>query len=198
MEIVIHRVNKVKNLSRIPNNYGCEIDIRSFGSNLILNHDPYKSGDLLSDFLDSYNHGLLVLNIKETGIENDVISLVKKRKIKRYFLLDVEFPYIYKNTILGEKSIAIRYSELEPIQMALNYENKVDWVWIDTNTILPINNEIVSKLKNFKTCLVSPECWNRPDDIISYRKKMLELDFTPNAVMTDLNYAESWEKIILK
>ena len=64
-EIVIHRVNKIKDLLEIPNNYGCEIDIRSFGDKLILNHEPYQDGELLSNYLDSYNHGLLVLNIRE-------------------------------------------------------------------------------------------------------------------------------------
>ena len=117
-EIVIHRVNKIKDLLEIPNNYGCEIDIRSFGDKLILNHEPYQDGELLSNYLDSYNHGLLVLNIKESGIENDVLDLVKSKGIKKYFLLDVEFPYIYKYSRLGERAIAIRYSEDEPIDLA--------------------------------------------------------------------------------
>ena len=40
MEIIIHRVNKIKKLKKIPTTYGVEIDIRSFKSKLILSHDP--------------------------------------------------------------------------------------------------------------------------------------------------------------
>ena len=40
--------------------------------------------------------GTLILNIKESGIEQNVLKLVKRYKIKSYFLLDVEFPYIFK------------------------------------------------------------------------------------------------------
>ena len=95
-------------------NYGTEIDIRSLGSNLILNHDPYASGELLTDYLDEYKHGTLILNIKESGIEDTVLSLVKERPyIKSFFLLDIEFPFIYNASKLGEKKMAIRYSEFE-------------------------------------------------------------------------------------
>ena len=36
MEIIIHRVNKIKKLKKIPTTYGVEIDIRSLKSKLIL------------------------------------------------------------------------------------------------------------------------------------------------------------------
>ena len=38
MEFIIHRINKIKDLKLIPNEFGTEIDIRSNGSSLILNH----------------------------------------------------------------------------------------------------------------------------------------------------------------
>ena len=65
MEIVIHRINKIKELKNIPLKYGCEIDIRTNGNKLILNHEPFMGGDSFNDYLDEYKHGLLVLNIKE-------------------------------------------------------------------------------------------------------------------------------------
>ena len=43
MEIIIHRVNKIKFLKSIPKNFGVEIDVRSFNSELILNHEPKKT-----------------------------------------------------------------------------------------------------------------------------------------------------------
>ena len=109
IEIIIHRINKITELKMIPARYGCEIDIRANGSKLVLNHEPYLKGDLLSDYLDAYNNGTLVLNIKESGIENDVLKMVRNYKINSYFLLDVEFPYLYNQTRKGERSIAIRF-----------------------------------------------------------------------------------------
>ena len=40
MEIIIHRINSLKELIKLPTDYGAEIDIRSQGSRLILNHEP--------------------------------------------------------------------------------------------------------------------------------------------------------------
>ena len=54
MEFIIHRVNLIKNLKKIPKKYGCEIDIRTEGSKLILNHDPFSKGDNLIDYLVSH------------------------------------------------------------------------------------------------------------------------------------------------
>ena len=193
IEIIIHRINKITELKMIPARYGCEIDIRANGSKLVLNHEPYLKGDLLSDYLDAYNNGTLVLNIKESGIENDVLKMVRNYKINSYFLLDVEFPYLYNQTRKGERSIAIRFSEDEPIELVSNYLDKVDWVWIDTNTTLPLGKENISILSEFKTCLVCPERWNRPEDILVYKRKMKDLGFKLNAVMTNFKYSKLWD-----
>ncbi len=196
MEIVLHRINTVAALANIPSKYGCEIDIRTKGSELILHHEPYQNGDLLSDYLDNYQHGLLILNTKEAGIENDILTAVRKRGNINHFLLDVEFPYLYKAARLGEKSIAIRYSEDEPIELVKKYTDKVNWVWIDTISQLPLNDAIVNELNGFNTCLVCPERWGRPQDILSYRSLMKALDFCPTAVMTNIKYVPLWEKEI--
>lgn len=96
MEFIIHRVNTIKELKQIPKEYGCEIDIRTNGNKLILSHDSFTKGDDFIDYLDVYKNGTLVLNIKETGIEDIVLKEIRLRNIKSYFLLDVEFPYIYR------------------------------------------------------------------------------------------------------
>jgi hypothetical protein len=197
MEIVIHRVNRIQQLVTIPRNLGCEIDIRSNGNELILNHEPMQNGDLLTEYLDLYQHGLLVLNIKEAGIEDLVLAEVRKRNIQNYFLLDVEFPYLYQAADRGEKSIAIRFSEVESIETVKNFQGKLDWVWIDTNTILPINTSILTTLGQFKSCLVCPERWGRPDDIVPYCNQMKKNSFKPTAVMTTLQYAELWQEQLL-
>jgi len=193
MKIVIHRINTIAALRSIPKQYGCEIDIRANGSQLILNHDPFQSGDRLIDYLDEYRHGLLVLNIKEAGIEKMVLNEVRKRKITDYFLLDIEFPYLYKASREGERAIAVRYSEDEPIELIKKYKDKVDWVWIDTNTKLPLDTKTISNLVGIKTCLVCPERWGRQQDIIPYREWMQKHGFLPDAVMTSFGCAKKWE-----
>ena len=196
MKIVAHRINLINQLLEVPKKYGCEIDIRSQASKLILNHEPYVSGDSLVDYLDNYEHGLLVLNIKEAGIENDVLHLVRERNISSFFLLDVEFPYLYKASRSGERAIAVRFSEEEPIELVYNYNKLVDWVWVDTNTKLPIDANNIQVLSSVQTCLVCPERWGRSNEIIPYRQSMKLLGFNPNAVMTNLKYTHLWEQDI--
>lgn len=192
MEIVVHRVNTIKQLKTIPAEYGCEVDIRAKGSSLILNHEPFEDGEALDEYLSEYNHGLLILNIKEAGIENKVLELVQKKGISRYFLLDVEFPYIYRAARSGIRSIAMRYSEDECIETVVKYSGMVEWVWIDTNTRLPIDKRVKKQLEGFKTCLVCPELWGRPHDIPDYKEKIERLGLDLNAVMTSPEHIHSW------
>jgi hypothetical protein len=196
MQIVAHRINTIENLRRLPSHFGVELDLRAMGSQVILNHDPFKGGDRLVDFLGEYRHGLMVLNIKEAGIENEVLRLVRECGIVDFFLLDIEFPYLYCATRNGERAIAMRYSEDESIETVLNYQGRVDWVWIDTISQLPLNPGIIKQLAGFKTCLVCPERWGRPGDIIKYRREMLNLGFKPDAVMTNLGFWDQWCSLV--
>lgn len=192
MEFIIHKINTIQGLNQIPKEYGCEIDIRTDGSRLILNHDPFTSGDLLTDYLDEYNNGTLVLNIKESGIEDIILEEVKKRGIKSYFLLDVEFPYLFSATKKGERNIAVRFSEKEPIENIVQFKDQLDWVWIDTITQLPINESNHNFLKNFKTCLVCPSRWGRENEIEKIKNNIFLKKMKLDNVMTDLKYLKKW------
>ena len=192
MEIVIHRVNQRARLRDIPREFGAEIDLRADGSRLVLHHDPFQGGENFDRWLEEYEHGLLVLNIKEAGIETEVIRQVEARGITRFFLLDVEFPYIYRACRDGESRVAMRYSEDESIETVLRYRGKADWVWIDTNTHLPLTPETVKQLHGFKSCLVCPERWNRAQDIPLVRSELSALGYVPNAVMTSLDQVAAW------
>lgn len=195
MIIVAHRINTIAALKTLAPEYGVEIDVRAQDKNLILNHEPFEGGESLSDYLSECDHSrLIVFNIKEAGIEGKVHELASAFKIKNYFLLDVEFPYIYRAARQGEKRIAMRYSEDESIETVLNYKNMVDWVWIDTNTKLPLDAKSVQNLAGFKTCLVCPERWGRPRDIGAYRDEIKRLGLKLDAVMTAVKYAAEWEK----
>ena len=193
MEIIIHRINTVKKLNSIPSKYGTEIDVRTYKNKLILAHDPFKRGDMLEEYLKHYNHGTLVVNIKEAGIEYLVVKQLKKFKIKNFFLLDVEFPFIYKSSRKGFKNTSIRFSEEESINTVKKYINRIDWVWIDTFSKLPVNKGNIKILNKFKKCLVSPDRWNRSHDIKKYIKTMRQKNFFIDCVMTSEKMVKVWE-----
>ena len=190
MKQLLYSIGELKNIEQ---QYGAEIDIRAYGSKLILNHEPFQDGEKLKNYLDEYRHGTLVLNIKEDGIEDEVLHLVRQRpQIKSYFLLDVEFPYLYRASRQDERNIAIRFSEDECIETVKKYVGKVNWVWIDTNTRLPITSENKEILDQFKKCLVCPERWGRPEDINLFLNQMHEIGFFTDAVMTSIKYINHW------
>ena len=123
----------------------------------------------------------------------------KKYKIRNYFLLDTEFPRIYKDSVSGFSDFAVRFSEAEPIEQTerlVKLFNFKGWIWIDTITTLPLNKNIVNIIKklNLRTCLVSPDRWGRPQDIQNYRKKMKDLGFELDAVMCASENIPDWEK----
>ena len=197
MKIILHRVNTIEGVRGLDPKYGVEIDIRAKGDRLILNHEPHQDGDDFEEYLKVCGDRFVVFNIKEAGIEDEVVSLAAKYGVKDFFLLDVEFPYIYRATRKdGFKKIAVRFSEAEPIEMSLAQEGLLDWVWVDTNTQLPLDKEVYDRLKKagFKLCLVCPERWGRPEDISNYKNKMSEAGFEIDAVMTAKKYVDEWTK----
>jgi len=194
MEFIIHRVNKIKDLKLLPKKFGVEIDIRTVGSKLILNHEPFNKGDFLENYLENYEHKTLVLNLKEAGIEKEVLKLVKIHLIKSFFLLDVEMPYMYSATKKGQKNIAVRFSEYESLDLTKYFQGKLNWVWIDTVTKLPINLNNAKILSKFKSCIVCPERWGRKKDIKKYKKKLFKLKFKPTSMMTSLDCVDEWTK----
>lgn len=192
MKIYIHRINEINRLKDIDPAYGVEIDLRAEGNNIILNHEPFAGGDDFAEYLKQFHHAGIILNIKEAGIEQRVLDMCQQAGVKDYWLLDVEFPYLYRAARAGIKRMAVRYSEDESIETILKYKGMVDWVWIDTNTQLPLHATIITQLKGFKTCLVCPERWGRPQDIPNYIAQMQQLNFQPDAVMTAHAYVAQW------
>jgi hypothetical protein len=192
MEIIVHRINTLKELKKIPLKYGVEIDIRTNGSKIILNHNPYKGGDSFEDYVANYKHGTLILNIKESGIEEDVLKIVKSASIKSFFFLDVEMPYIF-SSLKKNNDIAIRFSEYESIETVKIFKNNFKWIFVDTITKLPINVKNISIISKFKSCLVCPERWGRKNDILKYKKFFKKIEYNPTAVMTNRKFAKLWD-----
>ncbi len=196
MEIIIHRINKIKELKKIPKVFGTEIDIRSYGSKLILNHEPKVNGDNFENYLENYKNGTLILNIKESGIEDEVIKKVKSfSQIKSFFLLDVEIPYLFNCLKKNNKYCALRTSYYEPLSSLSRFKKINNWLWVDTiKKIKSFKKEEKKIISNFKICLVCPERWGKAKEIKYYKNFFKKENLNLNAVMTSLKYSKNWLK----
>ncbi len=157
MIIIKHRVNLIKELKRTDKNLGVEIDLRSGPSGIYLHHDPFKKGELFSKWIRCYSHKLLVLNVKEEGLENQILKILRKNKIKKFFFHDQTFSSLLKS--MSKTSVSIRYSEFEDLRKTSFLFKKIKWVWIDNFNEIKLENSFYKKLKEnkVKICIVSPE-----------------------------------------
>ena len=184
MILVSHRRNLIEELKNTPKKFGVEVDIRTRGKDLIINHDPYKEGELFKEWLEFYDHSLLILNVKEDGLEEELLDLLDKKEIKNYFFLDQAMPSLIKYALLGERKCAIRISEFESLETVNNFAGKLDWVWMDCFTKFIITKDMEKRLHdlNFKICLVSPELQGRnaekeiPSTLSFLKQNKIEID----------------------
>jgi len=195
MEFIAHRVNTIADLKQLPEEYGVELDLRDYGENIILQHDPFKMGDDFAEYLKYYNHGTMILNVKSERIEHRVLELLQKHGIKKYFFLDSTFPMIYLLASQGEKNIAIRFSEFEGLDTILNMKGKVGWVWVDCFTRLPIDHQIYKTLNDngFKMCLVSPELQQQGDRIEEFAERLRKQNIIFDAICTKFVNVSRWK-----
>tara|TARA_B100000965_G_scaffold8029_2_gene6203 strand:- start:7046 stop:7630 length:585 start_codon:yes stop_codon:yes gene_type:complete len=187
MIIIDHRRNTSELLKSTPQSLGVEVDIRSNKNRLILHHDPFKEGEDFESWLKNFKHKFLILNVKEEGLESRVLSLLDKFSIKDFFFLDQSFPFLLKTLNSGESRLALRVSEYESIETALNLSSRVEWIWVDFFNKFPLDKENYEKLccLGYKLCLVSPELQGFPEDAILTLKSFLdEHELIPNAVCT--------------
>lgn len=163
MEIISHRRNTIAELVLTEKKYGVEVDIRTDNGRLVIHHDPCRPGESFEEWIAQYQHGTLILNVKEEGLESYLIPLMKSNGISHYFFLDQSFPYLVKWSNAGERRCAVRVSEFESIETALSLAGKIDWVWVDCFTHFSLKPDEARRLKNagFKLCIVSPELQGR-------------------------------------
>lgn len=167
MKLIYHSRNTISDLRATADKYGVEVDVRSQGDKLIIQHDPFVDGESFEEWIEAYQHGPLILNVKEEGLESRLIALLAAKGIDNYFFLDLSFPFLVKLAKTGEKRCAVRMSEFESIETVLNLSGMVDWVWVDCFTKFPLCEADAVRLKNsgFKLCLVSPELQGRNAEI---------------------------------
>lgn len=190
MLLIEHRVNTVEKLRTVPHDRGIEVDVRDYDGALRCVHDPLLSGDSLDDLLAHYKHEFVIFNVKCDGLESQIEQLATKYKIENYFFLDVANPTLVQLVRRGQRRVAVRFSEYEVIEFAMAFRGKVEWVWVDCFTHLPLDSTAYDQLKKyFKVCLVSPELQKHPrSKIQDYRRQLQAMKI--DAVCTD--YCEDW------
>lgn len=188
--IIEHRINTIDQLRRVPPEHGIEVDIRDYDGELRLVHDPFLGGERLADLLAEYRHAFIIFNTKCDGLVEPVQALAHGYGIDAYFFLDLASPTLINLARRGERRIAVRYSEFEPLEAALALAGLVEWVWVDCFTHLPLTAASHRRLAgHFKICLVSPELQGHPRaEIAAYRRQLAGLPL--DAVCTDL--PEEW------
>jgi len=198
MRIFQHRVNSIEELSLVSTEFGVEIDLRSNGQSLVLSHDPFMHNLVrFEDWLASYHHHGIILNIKEEGLEDEILRLLADHAVEDFFFLDQSFPYLVRTLKQGEYRSAVRVSDIESAETARSLNPMPAWVWLDSFTG---DWQHLSEIKNlvsqgYKTCLVSPELQGRNldkerDQIVN---ELRTLDVELDAVCT--KNPEVWGKV---
>lgn len=181
-----HRINTVAELSTVDTAHGVELDLRDRGDRLILVHDPFSDGEDFSEYLKHYRNGTMILNIKSERIEHRVLEEIRRAgTVRDYFFLDSSFPMIRLLAMEGERRIAARFSEFEPIEGVLALAGLIEWVWVDCFTRNPLDDVSYRLMKEagFKLCAVSPELQKRPvEEIALYRAELAR--FQMDAICT--------------
>lgn len=190
MIIIEHRVNTIEHLRRVPPERGIEVDVRDYAGELRLAHDPFLGGERLDDFLVEFRHAFIIFNTKCDGLVQPVLALAKKYNIANFFFLDLANPTLINLARRGERRIAVRFSEFEPLEFALAFAGLVRWVWVDCFTRLPLDAASYRQLRaHFKICLVSPEMQGHGRaKIQAYRQQLSQMPV--DAVCTD--FCEDW------
>jgi hypothetical protein len=184
MIIFRHRVNTVENLNKTSPEQGVELDLRSNGTSLYLNHDAFGLGESFTDWVSNYRHRGMIVNTKCEGMEEEIIYILAERGIENYFFLDMSIPFMVKWSKKGFRKMAVRFSEYEPLEFTMKFTGLAEWVWVDCfngNTHSP---DVLAVLqKNFKVCIVSPELQGySPEQILHFKETWK--GFIPDGVCT--------------
>ena len=197
MEIIAHRINTIDELKSVPAEFGVELDLRdNLDGSIYIQHNPFEPGENFEEYLQDYHHETMILNIKSERIEYKVLELIKKYDVKKYFFLDSSFPMIKVLSDEGEKNIALRFSEYEGLDTLRLMQGRVDWVWVDTFSKIPLTKEVYTEIKGlgYKLCFVSPELQGQPEKIEEYIEEIRNSNYSLKAVCTKLHITNRWMK----
>jgi hypothetical protein len=143
--------------------FGIETDIRDFGAEIVISHDPSKDGamplqELIQDLTDP--ELILALNIKADGLSSNLAEILKDKCTLNSFVFDMSGPEYLKYKSMGIRTFD-RRSEFE---LGFDSHNEPDGVWLDA---FESDQWMLDWLKSGKgevldTVIVSPELHGRP------------------------------------
>jgi hypothetical protein len=157
MLIINHRVNTLAKLATTPVSFGVEVDVKEKSGKIFTGHDPEDQDVLFDEWAEAFNHKIAAVNIKQEGIESEVIGILERNKVENFFLFDLSFPMLKKLSDQGESRLAVRVSDLEGFEHAAHFDGKVKWIWLDVFNNTEFLQNSAKTLSNFKICAVSPE-----------------------------------------
>lgn len=194
-EYIAHRINTIEELVQLPTEYGVELDLRDdLNGRIYISHNPFEAGQDFEEYCKAYKHGTMILNIKSERIEHEVLALMEKYQIKKYFFLDSSFPMIKLLTDMGVKDVALRFSELEGLDTIRNMAGRAEWVWVDCFTKVPIDKVSYQELKTlgYKLCFVSPELEGQEEKLSEYKAYLNEQGIVFDAICTKSYHIKDW------
>lgn len=166
MIIIHHRINTIDQLHQVPRSRGVEVDLRTWKSDIIVTHDLYVNSVMFEDWIRHYKHRVLILNVKEEGIEDKILELLRNHGVGNFFFLDQSFPFLVRLLRNGDRRTALRVSDFESAETAIRMPYRPEWIWVDCFTgDWSFAPKCLPHLHNlgFKCCLVAPELHGRSD-----------------------------------
>jgi hypothetical protein len=122
--------------------------------------------------------GPLVLNTKEDGLEERILTLLQASGITHYFFLDTAHPTLVRllALVLGAH-LSLRVSKWESVEAAQPWLTQTDaharpgWIWLDcfggTRLAQQVVHDLLHSHAAAQVCLVSPELQQAPVGKIS-------------------------------
>jgi hypothetical protein len=177
---------------------GVEVDVRSHPAGLVLNHDRLdfsKSYPLLKDKISFFN-GPIIFNIKESGIEEEILKKINKE----FYFLDSQLPDIIR---LGPKNLGkfiVRVSDVESFNQSLIELIKPKYCWVDYSKFnINYNHKeyidyiktmiAAAKYHKIEPILVSPDLYTLNN---AHLAEKIAIDIQINNVCSKI--PEIWEK----
>ena len=194
--IFLHRQNTIGSGIELVD--GVEVDVRSTSTGLVMEHDcinyahHYPRFEDMVDLYCSLNKQI-IFNIKESGIEEEIIRYMEDKPVEWYFL-DSQIPDILKiskNYPEHSHRFILRISDVESLNFAIIDRINPTFIWLDyslfhkfdRNNYLFFVNSCVRQIRSHtqsNIILVSPELYSLDYlDItksITNRVKALRLD----------------------
>lgn len=169
--------SKVSFLRSFQKGRGVEFDVRDYNGDLVISHDvPKDKGLTLDMFFQLYvsfksKAGILAINIKADGLQEQIKKALELYDIGNYFLFDMSVPDTIKYATQN-LNFCIRESEHErdPRNFSPYLYEKAIGVWIDQFFLCPergswVTTEIIKHHLDHskKVVIVSPELhpWGR-------------------------------------